>query len=147
MVSHAHSGAESQQHLLFLLWRFHLVLVTQTLQQGGSSRRSMPKHPRGGFIEAAAAPLWTGWDEGGPCGSSLWLRFYLWVTWLLRRPGNVCSDSELSDPPGGQCESESGSADKYLFNVLTATNGCRLTHDREEAVPLWQLYIQTRWPS
>lgn len=24
---------------------------------------------------------------------------YLWVTWLLRRPGNVCSVSVLNDPP------------------------------------------------
>lgn len=33
------------------------------------------------------------------------LCLYLWVTWLLRRPGKVCSVSVLNEPPDrGECK-------------------------------------------
>lgn len=41
-----------------------------------------------------------------PVDSSPPLCLYLWVTWLLRRPGNVCSDSVLNEPPGRDRPSE-----------------------------------------
>lgn len=43
------------------------------------------------------------WKEQ-PVDSSPMLSLYLWVTWLLRRPGNVCSVSMLNEPPSKAAE-------------------------------------------
>lgn len=50
----------------------------------------------GGVQGLQTASLPEGWR---PADSSPRLCLYLWVTWLLRRPGNVCSVSVLNEPP------------------------------------------------
>lgn len=110
---------------------FHLMLVTQALQQGESwrcpntrlsvnvvlLRPLLPpcgqEREGSGQVGMNEVDVATGRDDGGrtappagPVHPSPWLRLYLWVTWLLRRPGNVCSVSELSEPPGGEKDSE-----------------------------------------
>lgn len=39
------------------------------------------------------------WERKQPLDSSSPLCLYLWVTWLLSKPGNVCSVSMLKEPP------------------------------------------------
>lgn len=77
-------------------------------KEGGGSEDAAASWPRenmkrwfgpglaGGVQGLQTASLPEGWR---PVDSSPRLCLYLWVTWLLRRPGNVCSVSVLNEPP------------------------------------------------
>lgn len=79
-------------------------------KEGGGSEDAAASWPRenmkrwfgpgqgwaGGVQGLQTASLPEGWR---PADSSPRLWLYLWVTWLLRRPGNVCSVSVLNEPP------------------------------------------------
>lgn len=79
-------------------------------KEGGGSEDAAASWPRenmkrwfgpgqgwaGGVQGLQTASLPEGWR---PADSSPRLCLYLWVTWLLRRPGNVCSVSVLNEPP------------------------------------------------
>ena len=72
-----------------------MVWTRAGLGWAGGVRHDMEVWSGSGGLQTAS--LLEGWR---PVDSSPRLCLYLWVTWLLRRPGNVCSVSVLNEPPG-----------------------------------------------
>lgn len=92
-------GPEGESNILFCWGGERKVEGQRTLLPRGRGRTwkdGLDQGRAGGVQGLQTASLPEGWR---PADSSPRLCLYLWVTWLLRRPGNVCSVSVLNEPP------------------------------------------------
>lgn len=98
-----------------------------------AASRMEGEHKKAGFTRAGLAGgnptqmevcsgRWA--PDGLPAGPCL----YLWVTWLLRRPGNVCSVSVLNEPPSRDRQSYHLHPLSFFhisYQQFTSTDTCR----------------------